>query len=123
VRPFYIRERVVEACLVRLSRLRGWLCAKFVSPGLRGMPDRIVLKGMDEAVKYIGLMFPHLTPSQRQVVVWNVLDYCIKFVELKAPGEKPTAQQLRRHAELRALGFEVAVLDSKDAVEVWVDNA
>lgn len=36
------------------------------------------------------------------------------FVECKAPGEQPRADQLREHKRLRALGFTVVVLDSKN---------
>ena len=34
------------------------------------------------------------------------------FVELKAPGKKPAAHQLREHARLMALGQRVEVIDS-----------
>ena len=119
---FYIREHVVELALVKLCKAREWMCAKFTSPGLRGMPDRMVLKGIDEAVDHYCII-NSLSRQAGERDVRNILALCIKFVELKAPGEKPTPQQLRRHAELKALGFEVAVLDSKQAVEVWVDNA
>lgn len=36
------------------------------------------------------------------------------FVELKRPGETPRPSQLRRHAKLRRMGFEVMVLDGTD---------
>lgn len=89
----YIREHEIEKHLVKRCKEKGWLCWKFVPTGVRGVPDRLVLK-----------------PSGK----------CV-FAELKAPGEKPTPQQLRRHAELRALGFEVVVLRSKTEVDWWVD--
>lgn len=90
----YVREHLIEAQLVKLCKARGWLCWKLTSPGVRGVPDRLVLRQGCSA----------------------------EFVEVKAPGEKPTPQQERRHAELRALGFMVSVLDSQDAVRDWVDS-
>jgi len=42
------------------------------------------------------------------------------LVELKAPGVKPSAAQLREHARLRDAGFFVLVLDSVEAVDNWI---
>jgi hypothetical protein len=47
---------------------------------------------------------------------------CSIFVELKAPGKKPTPGQLREHARLRELGFRVEVLDSTEAVDNFVEG-
>ena len=41
----------------------------------------------------------------------------IVFVELKAPGQKQTAIQVRVTEMLRALGADVRVIDSKEAVD------
>lgn len=41
------------------------------------------------------------------------------LVELKAPGVKPSAAQLREHDRLRKAGFSVLVLDSVEAVDLW----
>ena len=38
------------------------------------------------------------------------------FVEVKAPGQKPRALQLRRHKQLRQLGFPVFILDDPDQI-------
>ena len=78
-----MREKQIEQKLVKAVRNAGGLCPKFVSPGLAGMPDRLIL-----------------LPGRR-----------LAFVEVKAPGEKPRLLQLHRHAQLRALGFRVHVLD------------
>ena len=56
-----MREKQVEAKLVRAVREAGGMCPKLVSPGLAGMPDRLLL-----------------LPGCR-----------IGFVEVKAPGERP----------------------------------
>ncbi|CDG20658.1 putative nuclease p44 [Xenorhabdus poinarii G6] len=80
-----IREDVIEKHLVNEVKKAGGIAYKFVSPGRRGVPDRIVV-----------------LPNGRVV-----------FVECKAPGEKPRRDQLREHERLRALGQTVVVLDSK----------
>ncbi|MGL9751795.1 MAG: VRR-NUC domain-containing protein [Symbiopectobacterium sp.] len=82
----YIRESTIEKHLVAEVKKAGGMAYKFVSPGRRSVPDRIVL-----------------LPGGRMV-----------FVECKAPGEKPRPEQLREHERLRALGFTVVVLDSKN---------
>lgn len=84
-----MRERDIEAYLVDGCRRIGALCYKWTSPGRVGVPDRICI-------------FPG-----GQIV----------FVELKAPGKKPTHAQLREHALLREYGQKVAVLDSIEGVE------
>lgn len=83
-----VREKVIEQRLVRAVKAAGGLCPKFVSPGMDGMPDRLVL-----------------LPGAR-----------LAFVEVKAPGKKPRPLQLHRHEQLRKLGFRVYVLDSTEEV-------
>ena len=78
-----MREKEIEQKLVKAVKEKGGICPKLVSPGTNGMPDRMVL-----------------LPAGR-----------IVFVEVKAPGQKPRPLQERRHSQLRALGFEVFVLD------------
>jgi len=84
-----VREKVIEAYLRDRVKDAGGKAYKFVSPGNRGVPDRLVL-------------FPNAK---------------ITFVELKAPGEKPTPLQVAQAKKLRALGFEVLTLDSKQGVD------
>ena len=86
-----IREREIEAYFVEQCKLRGWLPLKFVSPGYTGVPDRIVIG-------------------------WG----WIAFVELKAPGEKPTPRQIRVHQKLMRHDVPVFILDSREAVDQWV---
>ena len=84
-----IREKDVEQALVRHMRISGGLALKFISPGWDGAPDRICL-----------------WPGGR-----------IAFAEVKRPGAKPRPLQIRRMAQLRELGFSVAVIDSPEAAE------
>ncbi|EOB3108288.1 VRR-NUC domain-containing protein [Yersinia enterocolitica] len=82
----YIREDSIEDNLVKEVKKAGGIAYKFISPGRRSVPDRLVL-----------------LPGGKVI-----------FVECKAPGEKPTAAQIREHEKIRVLGFIVRVLDSKD---------
>lgn len=58
------------------------------------MPDQIVLLRV---------------PPEHMAIVSRY----VRFVEVKAPGEKAEPHQQLRHAELRVLGFHVEVVDSK----------
>ncbi len=81
-------ESSIEKKLKKKIESVTGMCLKFVSPGWSGAPDRICL-----------------FPNGKLI-----------FVELKAPGEKPRPLQEKRHKELRALGFEVRVIDSEDKI-------
>lgn len=83
-----MREKAIELQLTRNVKAAGGICPKFVSPGTDGMPDRMIL-----------------LPEGR-----------IGFVEVKAPGKKPRPLQERRHAQLRALGFPVFILDDPEQI-------
>ena len=89
-----MREKVIEQKLVRAVKNMGGIAPKFISPGLDGMPDRIVL-----------LQGGH-----------------IGFVEVKAMGCKPRPLQLSRHGLLRRLGFKVYVLDDEQQIGGILDE-
>lgn len=89
-----MREREIEEKLRVESQKRGGLAMKFVSPGLVGVPDRIVI-----------------LPQGK-----------LGFVELKAPGEKPRKIQVRRIERLKKLGFLVYVLDDKEKIGEILDD-
>lgn len=82
-------EKEIEQHLVRRIKRLGGMAEKFTSPGRRSVPDRLVT-----------LPGGHIV-----------------FVELKAPGKKPTENQLRDHQRRRDLGCEVLVIDSKEGVD------
>lgn len=82
-------ERDIEQYLVRRIKRLGGMAEKFTSPGRRSVPDRLVT-----------------LPGNR-----------IIFVELKAPGKRPTDNQFRDHQRRLELGCDVLVLDSKEAVD------
>ena len=83
-----MREKILEQKLVKAVKRAGGAAPKLVSPGLDGMPDRLVLLP-------VGMM---------------------GFVEVKAPGEKPRPLQQARHKMLRRLGFKVYVLDGEEQI-------
>ena len=79
-----MREKTVEQKLVKAVRDYGGLALKFVSPGMAGVPDRLLLfKGGKAA-----------------------------FCEVKAPGEKLRPLQEHRKKQLQDLGFRVYVVES-----------
>lgn len=83
-------ESAIEADIRKAAIRLGWLVWKFVSPGLRGVPDRILMR--------------------RGRLV---------FLEVKDVGEEPNLQQERRAAEIRAAGFECYWVDNlEDALVI-----
>lgn len=89
-----MKESRIENRLIKEIEKIGGKALKFVSPGVTGVPDRIVL-------------LPHGK---------------IIFVELKAPGEKPTPMQNFRAKEYRALGFDVRCIDSVIKIKELIEE-
>lgn len=87
-----MKETIVERYFVRRVKEAGGQQRKFVSPGRRGVTDRIV--GFSKAR--------------------------FAFVELKRPGLGAEAHQKREHDRWRALGFDVRVLDTPQAVDTFI---
>ena len=83
-----MREKNLERKLVEAVTRMGGLAMKFVSSGMAGVPDRL-------------LLFP---------------EGKIAFVEMKAPGKQPTPLQRLRHAQLRDLGFRVYIIDNAEQI-------
>ena len=84
----YMREKTIEAKLVTAVRQLGGLALKFISPGLDGVPDRLVL-----------------LPGGK-----------IAFIELKAENRKMRPLQVRRKRQLEALGFLVYCIDRPEQI-------
>ena len=83
-----MRENVIERQLAMAVKKMGGMAVKFVSPGLDGVPDRIVL-----------------LPNKKMA-----------FVEVKAPGKKLRPLQEKRRSQLEALGFPVYVIDGGEQI-------
>ena len=83
-----MQEKYIEQKLVAAVKSMGGMAPKFVSPGIDGMPDRIVLLPMGR----------------------------IAFVECKATGKKMRPLQNRRKKQLEALGFLVYCLDGVEQI-------
>ena len=88
-----MREQQIEQQLRLMTKVRGGLCLKFVSPGWNGAPDRIV-------------PFP---------------DGKAGFVEVKSPGRSPGKYNSTAPAA-RRLGFQVFVLDKKEDIGGVLDG-
>lgn len=80
-----LRERVKEC---------GGMALKFVSPGCKGVPDRLVFM-----------------PGGR-----------IYLVELKAPGKRLSRLQRKVKSIFEGLGFKYYVIDSYEGVEVFLSE-
>ena len=87
-------EKYIEQKLVKAVKERGGIAPKFVSPGLDGVPDRIVLLPMGR----------------------------MAFVELKAPDKKMRPLQVRRKRQLEALGFLVYCVDRVEQIGEVLDE-
>ena len=89
-----MREKTIEKKLVQAVKSMGGLAPKFTSPGLDGVPDRLVL-----------------LPSGK-----------IAFIELKAPGKMLRPLQVRRKRQLEALGFSVYCINSAEQIGGILDE-
>lgn len=89
-----MRESMVERKLITEVKKRGGLALKFISPGLDGVPDRLVL-----------------FPGGR-----------LGFVELKALGKKMRPLQVKRVKQLRVLGFKVYCIDDPKLIGGVLDE-
>lgn len=83
-----MREKETEAKLVKAVRKLGGLAPKFISPGLDGVPDRLIL-----------------LPGGK-----------IAFIELKAENRKMRPLQVKRKRQLEALGFLVYCIDRPEQI-------
>ena len=89
-----VREKEIEQKLVKAVKALDGLCIKFTSPGMDGVPDRLVLM-----------------PKGK-----------IAFIELKATGKKPRPLQIKRMEQLMKLGFPCFVLDDIKLIGGMLDE-
>lgn len=91
---FMASESQIEKKLRDEIKKNGGLALKFVSPGCRGVPDRLVFM-----------------PNGR-----------IYLVELKSPGQKLRPLQKHMRKKFIDLGFKYYVIDSYKAIEVFISE-
>jgi len=84
-------EAKIEKKLVERIKRLGGIAYKFTSPARRSVPDRLVL-------------LPGGT---------------VVFVEVKAPGERPTKLQAKEKDKIDGLGFRVVVVDSPESINFY----
>lgn len=89
-----MREKEVEKKLRAAVKKKGGMAPKWVSPGMAGVPDRLVL-----------------LPQGK-----------IAFVETKAPGEKARPLQVAVMGKLKKLGFRVYVIDGEEGIEKMLEE-
>ncbi|MDF2650096.1 MAG: hypothetical protein K0Q73_5901 [Paenibacillus sp.] len=87
-------ESNLEGRLKREVGKLGGMAAKWTSPGLSGVPDRVVL-----------------LPGGQTI-----------FVEMKSPGKPLRPLQAKRKKELEALGFRVYKLDSISSIDQFIQE-
>lgn len=87
-----MQESNLEKRLRLEVKKHGGIALKFISPGKRGVPDRLVLKSGGQAV----------------------------FVEMKAPGKPLEPLQRKRAKQLRELGFKVYKIDSIEDINSFI---
>lgn len=89
-----MREKEIEQKFVKAVKELDGLCIKFTSPGMDGVPDRLVLM-----------------PEGK-----------LAFIELKATGKKPRPLQIKRMKQLRKLGFFCFVIDDTKLIGGVLDE-
>ena len=87
-------EKAIENKLRKATKDMGGIAFKFISPGMSGVPDRLIL-----------------FPGKRMA-----------FVEVKAPGMQMRPLQVKRKRQLEALGFSVYCIDHPDQIGGVLDE-
>lgn len=114
-----MRESTIEKHLVKRVKALGGEVRKVQWIGRRGAPDRVVLRDADQAATDIlrDYDMQRMTDVQLGKLAREIVGLYICWPELKAPGVKPEAHQLREHKRMRAMGQRVVVIDSIEGVE------
>lgn len=87
-----MRESSLEKRFVREIKKLGGKAPKWVSPGYRGVPDRLVI-----------------LPGGRTI-----------FVEMKAPGKPLSPLQAKWAVDLRKMGHQVFKIDSHEDIDRFI---
>jgi Holliday junction resolvase len=88
-----MRESTLEAKIVKYCRENGILTYKFSSPSHRGVPDRVMMK-----------------------------DGKVMFMEVKAPGKRPTALQLHEIEKIQRSGVVAGCVDDFSKTVFYLEN-
>ena len=88
-------EKRLEQIFCGKVKQKGGMAFKFVSPGMSGVPDRLVL-----------------LPEGK-----------VAFAELKAPGKKLSPKQTKVAKQMEGLGHPVWVIDGIDAIQAFLWEA
>ena len=89
-----MRESAVEHNICNHAKRSGWLVYKFSSPNHRGVPDRLFI-----------------SPTGK-----------VCFMEVKAPGKRPTPLQEREINKLRDRGVAATWYDNSPQACDWLDS-
>ena len=84
-------EKTIEQALVKRVKELGGMAEKFVTPGRRSCPDRLI----------------------------TLPNNIIIFVECKAPNKHPTPLQELDHERRRALGCDVRVINTLEGARAF----
>lgn len=121
-----MRERDIEAHLVKRGKELGGEIRKVKWIGRRGAPDRVLLMDADQwAANVLGTTdFAGMSFTERAAFARRMLAKYIVWPELKAPGKLATfpadaheRQQHREHNRMRKMGQRVVVIDSIEGIE------
>lgn len=102
-----MRESTIEKYLVAQVEALGGEVRKVKWIGRNSAPDRVVMMPSRRLASTIDCAWC----NPKGLAVW---------VELKAPGEEPTAAQLREHNRMRRVGQTVIVIDSLEGVDALI---
>jgi hypothetical protein len=83
-----MREAQIQTSIKKKLEKSGWLVIKLIQTSWNGIPDQLILK-----------------------------DGRTLFIEVKQPGQQPSALQAIRHRQLREMGFEVITATSTKDIQ------
>jgi len=93
-------EGKIEKYLVKRVHETGGKTRKLKWIGHNGAPDRLI-------------WWPPLATDPLSAFIF--------FVEVKAPGKKPTAQQTNEHKKMMQTGLTTWTVDTQDSVEFLIE--